>query len=79
VSIQLANNSTAFYAASNNDNEAAATTEDLYLVAPEPLEPEYLSVNGGGGGYGSRRDRSLSLPSVHGNFRLLRSAQFAHR
>ena len=71
VSIQLNNNSTAVY--------TSDSTEDLYLVAPEPLEPEF-SVNGGGYRLGGgRRDRSLSLPAVHGNFRLLRSAQSVAR
>jgi len=72
VSIQLNNNVI--------DEEYAAGDDDggLYLVAPDPLELEYGS-NGGGYRYGSRRDRSLSLPAVHGNFRLLRSALYGDR
>ena len=55
-----------------NGGRAAAGRDDLYLVAPEPLEPEYSAA---AGAFRAKRDRSLSLPAVHGNFRLLRSAE----
>jgi hypothetical protein len=62
---------------------AAAGRDDLYLVAPEPLEPEYSSLSSYGaeasGAFRTKRDRSLSLPAVHGNFRLLRSAESEYR
>lgn len=58
---------------------AAAAADDLYLVAPEPLELEYAYGDSNGRLGRGRRDRSLSLPAVHGNFRLLRSAQSLYR
>ena len=67
----------------NGSRAAAAGRDDLYLVAPEPLEPEYSSLSSYGaeasGAFRAKRDRSLSLPAVHGNFRLLRSAESEYR
>ena len=40
----------------------------LEIVAPEPSTPPTSSF------FCQKRDRSLSLPAVHGNFRLLRPA-----